>query len=414
MTSRTDLHTVVVFTDSFPFCGESERTFMLPELKAAAAVFERVVVVPTVLKAEAPGADGLPANVEVDLSWARSAAGRSRAVRAMRIADPRTWLTVRGDISRSGLTFGAAARAMSAWLAAWIRRRGFDLRTTLFYSFWFDIAAAALALTSRRLPLRFISGGHGFDVFTTRGGALRRLMADRAEAVYVASESARAFLVAQFPEHEAKIAARRLGCVKLFPDVLTRSHSVADHRITVLSVSNVVPVKRVDLNARLMRGLALAREGSQVHWIHVGDGPELDTLRRRLESERMPRNFSWELRGSLGNEAVHRIYRDETIDWFLTLSLREGGNPVAVCEAMAYGVPPVVTDTTGLAEMVGDDCGIVMPVDLSREEFVRGMLPYIDSDVRSAAMRCEAARRWASDFDASRLRGEFFNSIVNG
>ncbi len=397
--------TLVVFTNGYPYCAESERTFMRPEIEAAAGAFKRVVIVP-MAKLGVSADDGFPANVEVAKFQLESVWGRYRWMRAFRLFLPTTWWRARGDISRSGLTFAARAGAVAGALKRWMRREGLNEDNALWYTFWFDIAAAALTVAG----IKYRSSAHGFDIYTRRGGELRRRMLEKAGRVYAASESGAAYLRKEYPEFADKVGVRRLGCVRLY-NAPSEHHSAAERAITILSVSNVIPQKRVDLNLRLVEALAKARPGSAVRWIHVGDGQEMKRVMELAASPLLPRNLICELRGNMSNEDVQKLYVEEKIDWFMLLSTREGGNSIAVCEAMSYGVPLIVTDTTGLADMARDEFALLLPVDVAAEEFVRGILPYIESDTRVEAMREASLREWEDKYDASKLRREFIASL---
>jgi glycosyltransferase involved in cell wall biosynthesis len=80
------------------------------------------------------------------------------------------------------------------------------------------------------------------------------------------------------------------------------------------------------------------------------------------------------------SETLRTLYEDADI---FMLPTRADFSPLAVCEAMASGLPAVVTDTGGLSELVEDGrCGYVVPVD--DEEAIAGRLRDLvtQSDVR--------------------------------
>ncbi len=405
MTPKFD--TLVIFTDRFPFGEESECSFLMPELEAAARVFKRVIVVPSSAGGERADCK-LPANVEIDLYQANSLAGRSRIFRGMAALIPGVIIRSKGDMSRNGLTFGAAAWHAAKTTDKWIEKRGVNVETTLFHTFWFDIMAGAMALLAIKRNINWVSSAHGFDIYTRRGGRLRELMLQRVNRVFCASESGAEFMRGRYKEYAGKILTRTLGS----PDgVRASAHEKEERKLTFLSVSNVIGLKRVELNAELLIALAKGRTGTHVHWIHVGDGALLKSIKRKLETDNLPDNFTYELRGKLSNDDVHRIYAGEKIDWFMLLSRYEGGNPIAVCEALSHGVPVIATDTTGLSEAVDDDCAILLPLNPEKEEFVRGILPYLESDFRYEKMRESARRRWERKFNSGRLRKDFYQSL---
>lgn len=399
--------TLVIFSDRFPFGAESERVFLKPELEAASGLFERVIVVPTGGGGEADEMI-LPKNVEIDRFWVDSAFGKHRFLRALACLNPKVISKSRGDVNRKGITFGVSARLAAGRLRKWIKERRLDVETTLFHTFWFDIMAGAMSLLCAKMPLHWVSSAHGFDIYTKKGGKLREEMVERVGAIYCASESGAEFMRGRYKPHAQKINSRILGSPAVGK---SEAHSKDERKLTFLSVSNVIDLKRVNLNAELLIALAKGRTERHIHWIHAGDGPLLNRLRLMLEREILPDNFSYELRGQLSNEAVMKIYEEEKVDWLMLLSRYEGGNPIAVCEALSHGVPVIATDTTGLAEAVNDDCAVLLPLNPRSEEFVRGMLPYLESEPRYEAMREAARKRWTEKFDSGKLRREFYKHL---
>lgn len=211
---------------------------------------------------------------------------------------------------------------------------------------------------------------------------------------------------------EEKIEPRRLGCVKLKRDKMADRHSPAERALTFLSVSNVIDIKRVELNGRLLKALAVARPGTVIRWIHVGGGAGIEPMKEQFVADTMPGNMIVEFMGEMDNEQLQReVYGSMKIDWFMLLSSYEGGNPIAVCEAMSYGVPAILSDTTGLADMADDDFSVLLPVDVTDEEFVRGMLPYLESDARRQTMGEAAFERWEQLYDARKTRIDFMKRI---
>lgn len=402
--------TLVLVTDTFPQPTATEPSFVAPELDALKCSFERVIIVPTTTAGNGCAAD--LSGIEIEMGWATGADWKWRLRRARYLLLPSVWTDSRGDVSRGGLAFGVAARAFARFLKQMMRNRGLRWEDTLFYTFWFDFPTAALALLKTKIPeIKYVSRAHGHDMLTIRGGELRRKMLRQSERLFAASEAGAEYLREHFPApgEGDKAIAETLGCYKLMPDAVAARHVRADRSLTFLSVARVDSNKRVALNARLLKALAVARPDTTIRWIHVGDGPAMTDVIAALDSK--PANMTAEIRGAMTNEAVHRIYREEAIDWTMLLSEREGGRPVAVCESLAYGVPVVASDIPGLNEVVDDECGMLLPTDVTDEEFVRGIAPYLDSDFRSSAMREAALARWEERFDARKLRQTFVEQL---
>lgn len=406
MTQIHKYDTLVLITDAFPTGGATEPSFVLPEIESLAAAFARVIIVPTIDLGESSGRYRLPANVTADMFWTRHP-DWCRKWRRLRFAlHP---AVIRGNRRMTDLTFASAACAFATVLRKWIRRNGIDTDRTLFYTFWFDFPTAALGMLAGRMRLHYVSRAHYHDIYADRAMLIRRQAVERSLGVFCAGEAGAAHLRDEVPESASRIVVDHLGSTKLFPSRVASSHMRNERDLTFLSVSRVTGVKRVDLNYRFMRALAIARPDTTVRWIHAGDGDLMESLRATVAAD-CPRNLSVDLRGRLDNEAVQRIYAEEPVDWSMLLSTGEG-LPIAVCESLSYGVPVVATMVRGTDEIVDDDCGLPLASDPEPEEFVRGVLPYLDSDLRMSRLREGALRRWQQSFDASALRSKFVDKI---
>src|SRR5207247_1799225 len=121
-------------------------------------------------------------------------------------------------------------------------------------------------------------------------------------------------------------------------------------RVRALYVGRVAPEKNLDLLARAFAPPADA--GLTI----VGEGPSLPELRQRLPNAVFT--------GRLGGESLARAYADA--DYFVFPSRTDTlGN--VVLEAMASGLPAIVSDRMGLKELVQD--GVTGFVTRSDEDF---------------------------------------------
>lgn len=406
MTQKPKYDTLVLITDAFPTGGATEPSFVLPELKALSERFGCVIIVPTIDLGEDSARFELPENVAVDRFWIDHPDWRHRWRRLRFALRPEV---LRGNPRLTDRTFAAAACAFASVLKRWISRNGIDAGRTLFYTFWFDFPTAALGMLAGKFGLHYVSRAHGHDIYADRALLLRRQAIERSLGIFCAGEAGATHLRDEVPELSDRIFVDHLGSTKLFPSCVASFHRRNERNLTFLSVARVAAGKRVDLNYRFMRALAIARPSTAIRWIHAGDGDRMASLRATVATD-CPANLTVELRGRIDNEAVQRIYTEEPIDWAMLLSDGEG-LPIAVCESLSYGVPVVATMVRGTDEIVDDDCGLPMPADAEPEEFVRGMLPYLDSDERTASLREGALCRWRESFDAAALRRSFVEKL---
>lgn len=401
--------TIVLVTDSFPFGGVTERSFVCPELKALSQV-ARVVIMPLVRRGAQPDDVVLPQGVEVDSLLCDHVSMVHKLCRLRFLWQPSVYSSAAGDGYFTGLKQTLAAHELAYRLERWMESKSMRWDDTLFYSFWFGIGAYAMSLLASRHGARYVSRAHRYDIYTRTAMGLRESAVRHSAGVFAVSEAGAEALRRDFPGCIEKIRVSMLGSEKTHPDSRSSRHEALSRRLTFLSVSRVAPEKRVHINFDMMRALAVARPNTAVRWIHVGDGSDMSSL-KSLVGDKIPVNLEVNFIGELPNSAVQDIYLREPIDWFLLMSDSEG-LPISICEAMSYGVPVAATDVGGVSEIVTDDCGMLLPDDVTPEEFVRGIVPYIDSDLRVCRICDEAYRKWHDHFRADMLREEFVNNIM--
>jgi glycosyltransferase involved in cell wall biosynthesis len=137
---------------------------------------------------------------------------------------------------------------------------------------------------------------------------------------------------------------------------------------------------------------ALSRAGHRnVRFVFVGHGSEEKWLQENISGVR--------LTGVLNGEALSRAYAD--LDMFVFFSETDTfGN--AVLEALASGVPAIVSDKGGPKFIVKSDCGFVCASD---DEFLRAAMLLIENQSLRRAMSLAARKRaelasWNAVFDA--------------
>jgi glycosyltransferase involved in cell wall biosynthesis len=137
---------------------------------------------------------------------------------------------------------------------------------------------------------------------------------------------------------------------------------------------------------------ALSQAGHRhVRFVFVGHGSEEKWLAENISGVR--------LTGVLKGEALSRAYAD--LDLFVFFSETDTfGN--AVLEALASGVPAIVSDKGGPKFIVKDDCGFVCASD---DEFLQATMLLIENQSLRRAMSQAARKRaelasWDAVFDA--------------
>jgi glycosyltransferase involved in cell wall biosynthesis len=175
---------------------------------------------------------------------------------------------------------------------------------------------------------------------------LRRLADRFTDGAIANSEALREAWAAASPDIASKIRVVENG-VRVPVQEADSGHGSA----VVVSVANLTPHKG---HATLLRALAQLK---QLEWrlLLAGDGPE------RLSIEKLARDYGIssrvELLGVVSD--VSAVFRQADL---AVLASDTEGLPNAVLEAMAHGVPVVVTAVGGVPELLGSGAGTVVPV----------------------------------------------------
>lgn len=161
---------------------------------------------------------------------------------------------------------------------------------------------------------------------------------------------------------------------------LLKTFGVSDEALKLLFVGRVSREKNLPMLAGVFRELCALRGG--VHLVVVGGGPYLEEMRAELAG--YPATFT----GPLHGEELAAAYA--SADVFVFPSVRDTCG-TAVMEALASGLPVVVTDQGGPQDHVQPGrTGLVVPGGEPRH-FLRALATLADDPARLPAMR-RAAR----------------------
>jgi glycosyltransferase involved in cell wall biosynthesis len=256
-------------------------------------------------------------------------------------------------LEAGGLAACWAAARFSAALAAAVAARA--SRWARVESHW--LAPCALAAIAAAPALSHRATAHSGDVALLErwplGRSLARLLArSGAELVFVSEDLRRRFAALAGGAHGVVSPLVPADAAEPRPPKLgdpTRESLGAAGPI-VVSVARLVPIKGLDLLVR-----ACARrpgDATPLGLVLVGDGPERDRLRSLAAALGVPLRL------------VGAVPRDEVPAWLRVADVyaqpsrtlangRAEGMPLATLEALSAGVPVVVSDSGGLAELRG-------------------------------------------------------------
>lgn len=398
------MKTLVLITNKFPFHDAIEESFVLPEIEAFLLTFDRVIVSPC-------GGSGkisskLPNGIEVYTGLAspvstidKIKALFSRTMWQHLHADTSQIKNI-GDLSQEA-AFDAYVMTYRHRIEEMINTLNIDIQNSLFYTFWFDYATTALSLSGRA---KIVTRCHGYDIYGDRHFISDSWRADTLERLlkcFPASAHGADFLKSKFPRFTDKITYRLLGSKS--PVGPNPTHS--DNTINLLGCARLSEEKGIVSQLSSIIDVAAAHPDCNFHYTHIGDGPLMSKI--RLIVKKSTDNLKITLLGEISNEEVHRILETTPFDIFLLLSRSEGGMPIALAEALSYGIPAIVTKVGGISTHFSDG-GILLSPDSSSQELGQAIFRILENHEYYTS----AARNfWESQLSAHNLRREFSKEL---
>jgi glycosyltransferase involved in cell wall biosynthesis len=278
---------------------------------------------------------------------------------------------------------------------------------------WYALLAAKLAGVSRRINILHLPPaprGPGIPAWRYYLG--HRRLALCSTATVCVSDSQRRHLVEECGYSPARTFTIPNGVAlgDSVPDVAERARirqqlEIPEGEILLVCVASLVAQKRVDV---LLEALALmAGDSPKFHCIILGEGE----LRESLEQRTAELALSGRVR-FLGFQAdVNRFLRGA--DLFVLTSDQEG-MPLSILEAMACGLPCVVTDVGGNAEMITDGVHGRLVPRRDVAAIAQTLRTLLADPAQRAAMSAAALRRVREQFDLRQSTGRIRNLILNG
>ncbi len=374
---------LLLITDGWPY-GQGEKPFIEPELGKLQERFD-VTVVSTATD-EVASNDKLKSVVPEGVRLVReprpsrfALAFGSLSILASRFGRAELWTALTSGAHRvrratEVLLFWAKAQHMAKFL----ENDGLAGWADIMYGFWLNYYSLAFILLEMRgLRPKTCARAHGYDLYNERcsGGRqpFHRLLARTLGRIFFVSDKGRNYFDKTFCDGEsngARLETRYLGARPTVSVEVVPPQGKTD-TFTVVSCSNVIPLKRVDLIAEGIAASGIA----DYRWVHFGDGSDMPRVKE--VAARAGVHVSW--MGRRPNSDVLGWFGSNRADVFVTTSSSEG-LPVSVQEAMSFGVPVVATDVGGMSELI-DGNGILVSPNPS------------PSEVGDALRRIDVARR---------------------
>jgi sugar transferase (PEP-CTERM/EpsH1 system associated) len=203
-----------------------------------------------------------------------------------------------------------------------------------------------------------IHSEHGYELEILGGLPLRRRVLCRvayamADAVFAVTEDLRKYHSKQswLPEQKLRVIHNGVDTNRFSPrpaiaGAIRSKLGISPSRFVIGSVGRLVPIK--DHGTLLRAAELLVQQGKDVHVLIVGAGPEFPQLQGRVAAST---HLGGRVTFAGASDSIPEMLN--AMDLFVLTSISEGMSNT-ILEAMASGLPAVVTRTGGNPELVED------------------------------------------------------------
>ena len=270
------------------------------------------------------------------------------------------------------------------------------------YFYWGDNSALIIPFLKKNIKNTIFVRFHRSDLYEKAKGYIpfRKYLLPEIDWLIPISENGKDYLMDNyFYVDSKKIFVSRLG---VFDNGLNANKKDGEV-FHLLSCSNMSPVKRIHLIIE-----ALSFVDFEIKWTHIGTGQLYDEIINTVKL--LPANVHVNLLGLLSNREVLDYYRHNHVDLFINVSESEGV-PVSIMEALSFGVPTVATNVGGTGEIVDNNVGKLLDVNVSAQEIADTIKLFANTD--SLQFRKNARNRWNERCNAEKNYGEFTEFLCN-
>lgn len=317
--------------------------------------------------------------------------------------------------ARVSVVTKAEPKAISGWISLFQQLRS---DTVVFCYGWIDsfpwqaTLAAMVAGIRRRFAIQHLvlpplpppPKGKGLKIWLRRriGQRARRLMGWRAAALLstktiCVSDAVRDSLVSKvrFPPRRTITVHNGVSTLSFTPSkengLIHRSRlALGEEEFVLVCAARLSEAKGIDILLRAVSGVV--RRGVQCTCVVVGDGPLRDKLLKQVDDLKLSSHVRF-----VGFQKDVRPYLQCASAFILTSHLE--GLPLAVLEAMACGVPCIVTNVGGSAEAVKQGINGLVIEPGSVEEAEKAIVHLATHEQECIEMAKNARRRACESFD---------------
>lgn len=403
-------YTLFFFTNSYPY-GVGEN-FIDIEIDFLSKSFKKIYIFP--LKTDFKEYRETPSNVEIiDIISMHKVLNVMRPKWFFRFKNYWMIKLLNKDLFRSFIFFKKNESRQKLinikWLTIraqiferWLREN--KIENGIYYSYWFNDWATILALLrSNKRINKFVSRAHGYDLYKERNEKsfkpFRKLHIKQVDKIYLISKHGKKYLEKSYPDYNDKMVLSYLGTKDFGINT-----NIKDKDIHMVSVSNIIPVKRIHLIIELLKYFKCS-----IIWSHFGGGYLHNEIKHLTKA--LPTKIQIIFKGEQENIEIMKFLKNESITFFINTSESEG-LPVSMMEAISFGIPVIGPDVGGISEIVNSKTGLLIQKDFNPEN-IANQIEHLLPKFNNFEFRKGIREFWLENFKADINYTNFINDLTS-
>lgn len=421
---------LILMTDRYPF--NNSEPFIENEIGIASTYFEQIYILPCGLMVNTDTCREVPDNVTIIPPACADDIYKSKPSMSKKIrwgiqnllfwymkclVTPLFWSELidliknkRGSIPRILKIFRTLAPALRNVKYYKKKLAGTHFTDVYVYSYWIEptILFANKIIPSGKIK-KCICRTHRWDLYSEENPlnylAFQRKIIEFVDKLYVISENGICYLKKKYPDLVRKMRISRLGTKN---QGLNPKEQI-DNILVVVSCSNIIPVKRVDL---LIDSLSALDRGKKVKWIHFGTG-QYEQKIKKYAKEKLSGKVIYDFRGQVSNTEIMQFYKENHVDIFINVSSSEG-IPVSIMEAISFGIPVIATDVGGTSEIVSHESnGYLIAKDFEIDTLTEYIEKFRNDVIDTERIRKTSRLIWERKVFGDKNYNEFYENVIS-
>lgn len=273
----------------------------------------------------------------------------------------------------------------------------YNRKICLIYTYWYVHETLSSLLFSKKNYIPCITRTHRYDLYKIVNNyqPYKIWMDQNITKIFFISQHGYNYYINEFVHsNSSKYSISYLGIINNYK---IKTNINQSNYFMLCSCSRIIPIKRINLIIDALNNI----DKIKIHWIHIGDGYEIDSIKTYANSLLNSKdNISFEFKGFISNEKVLEFYNENFIDCFISTSESEG-LPVSMMEAISFGIPIIATNVCGVSELVNSNIGILLDSNCSTYDISNAIINYYNLSIEEKKkMRYSSRKLWEQSFNA--------------